>query len=94
MSHEHFKGLNIISSLIIIAGLVLMFLSVSFGTALGDSWLSSQEDGIADTNHYLMVIETYKNNFVIIGSILFGVGVLSALSTYYTFILFRKVENK
>lgn len=94
MSHEHFKGLSIFSSLIVIAGLVLMFSSISLGTSLGDSWLNRQENGIADTSQYNMIVETYKNNFVIIGSILFGVGVLSAISTYYTYVLFRKVENK
>ena len=69
-----FKGLSIISSLIVIAGVVLMFSSISLGNSLGDSWLNSQEDDIADSNRYNMIVETYKNNFVIIGSILFGAG--------------------
>ena len=94
MSHEHFKGLSIISSLIVIAGVVLMFSSISLGNSLGDSWLNSQEDGIADSNRYNMIVETYKNNFVIIGSILFGAGLLSAIFTYYTYVLFRKDEIK
>ena len=48
-----------------------MFSSISLGTSLGDSWLNSQEDGIADSNRYKKIVETYKNNFFIIGSILF-----------------------
>jgi hypothetical protein len=71
-----------------------MFSSISLGTSLGDSWLSSQVDGIADSNRYNMIVETYKNNFVIIGSILFGAGLLSAIFTYYTYVLFRKEEIK
>ncbi|MGD6942574.1 hypothetical protein ACQCT6_11095 [Cytobacillus gottheilii] len=94
MSHEHFKGLSIFSSIIVIAGLVLMFSSIYLGISFGDSWLFRQENGIADTSQYNMIVETYKNNFVIMGSILFGVGVLSAIFTYYTYVLFRKVENK
>ena len=71
-----------------------MFSSISLGTSLGESWLSSQEDGIADSNRYNMIVETYKNNFVIMGSILFGAGLLSTIFTYYTYVLFRKAENK
>ena len=92
MLHAHLKGLGIISVLIAIAGLVLMFSSISFGTSLGGSWLRSQEDGVADTSQYN--IGTYKNNFVIIGSMLFGAGLLSTIFTYFTHVLFRKKENK
>ncbi|GIN89214.1 hypothetical protein J6TS1_11500 [Siminovitchia terrae] len=88
MLKEHIKGLGVISSLLAIAGLVLMFSSIFFGTSLGESWLLNQEDGVADTSQYMMVIETYKNNFVIAGSILFGVGLLTAILTYFTFLLY------
>jgi len=90
---EHIKGLSIISSLLTIAGLVLMFSSISFGTSLGSSWLLNQEDGTANTSEYDMVVETYKNNFVIAGSILFGAGLLTAILTYFTSLLFGKKEN-
>lgn len=88
MLREHIKGLCVTSFLLAIAGLVLMFTSVSFGTSLGDAWLFSQQDGIADTDQYMMVIETFKNNFVITGSILFGVGLLTAILTYFVFIFY------
>ena len=64
MSKEHIKGLGIISSLLMIMGLVLMFFSVSIGTYIGDSWVSSQP-GINDGSRYMLVIETYINNLVI-----------------------------
>lgn len=88
------KRLSIMSSLLAIAGLILMFSSISFATSLGDSWLLNQKDGVADTSHYSMIVETYKNNFVIIGSILFGAGLLTAILTYFTSLLFVKKEDK
>jgi uncharacterized membrane protein YedE/YeeE len=87
------KELSMISSLLAIAGLVLMFSSIYFATSIGDSWLLDQ-GGIADTGQYNRVVETYKNNFVIIGSILFGTGILTAILTYFLSILFIKNENK
>ena len=70
-----------------------MFSSISFATALGDSWLLNQEEGMADTNRYNMIFETYKNNFVITGSILFSAGLLTAILTYFTSILLGKKED-
>lgn len=81
MSKQQIKGLSIILSIMMIIGLVLMFFSVSIGTYLGDSWASSQPDGYLD-NRYEVVIENYINNFVIIGSILFGVSLLTGVFTY------------
>lgn len=92
MLNEHIKGLSIISSLLAIAGLVLMFSSISFGTALGDSWLLNQ-GGVVDTSQYNMIVETYKNNFVITGSILFSAGLLTAILTYFTSVLLGKKEK-
>ncbi len=93
MLKEHIKGLSTISSLLAIGGLVLMFSSISIGTSLGDSWLLTQEDGVADTSQYNMIVETYKNNFVIIGSIMFGAGLLTAIFISFTSVLFSKKEN-
>jgi hypothetical protein len=87
------KELSIISSLLAITGLVLMFSIIYFATSIGDSWLLDQ-GGIADTGQYNRVVETYKNNFVIIGSILFGTGILTAILTYFLSFLFVKNENK
>lgn len=91
MSKEQIKGLSIILSIMIITGLVLMFFSVSIGIYLVDSWVSSQPDGYLD-NKYEVVIENYTNNLVIIGSILFGVGLLTGVFTYIK--SFSLKENK
>jgi predicted secreted protein len=87
------KELSIISSLLAFAGLVLMFSSIYFATSIGDSWLLDQ-GGVTDTGQYNRVVDTYKNNFVIIGSILFGTGVLTAILTYFLSFLVVKNENK
>ncbi|MFE1245127.1 hypothetical protein ACFW35_13425 [Fictibacillus sp. NPDC058756] len=87
------KELSIISSLLAIAGLVLMFSSNYFGTTLGDSWRHNQA-GVIDTELYYRVTDTYKNNFVIIGSILFGAGILTAILTYFISFLTVKNENR
>lgn len=91
---KHIKGLSVLSGLLVIVGLVLMFASVSFGASLGLSWLVNQEDGSADTSQYMMVIETYTNNFVIVGSILFGVGLLTAILAYFSIPFCRERDEK
>lgn len=94
MLTKHSNNLLIISSLLAITGLALMFSSINFGISLGDSWLDNQEDGIYDTDQYNMVVETHKNNFIIIGSVLFGTGILTLILTYFTFILGKKDNDK
>jgi hypothetical protein len=82
LSNDRIKGLSIISILLVVVGLYLMFSSVSFGTSLAESWLSDQ--GGADTSKYLMVLKIYKNNFVIIGSMLLSASLLIAILTYFS----------
>ncbi|OKL35296.1 hypothetical protein [Domibacillus mangrovi] len=90
MSKDHIKTFCIISILLIIAGFVLMFSSVSYGTSLGSSWLMKQSEGIADTSQYNMIVKTYINNFVIIGSISLITGLLLAMLTYFAPLFLRK----
>lgn len=94
MLEKHIIRLGIISSLLAIVGLVLMFSAVSFGTSLGTSWLIKQEDGIADTSQYMMIIETYTSTFLISGSILFAAGILTAVLSYFTSLFFGIRETK
>lgn len=94
MSKDHIKACNIISILSIIAGFILMFSSVSFGTSMGDSWLMKQSEGIADTSRYNMIVKTYITNFVIIGSISLSAGLLLTMLTYFTPLFLRKNKSK
>lgn len=84
MFKNHITGLGIISIILAIVGLVLLFSSASFGISLGNSWLMSQEDSIADTSQFMMVMETYTTAFVISGGILFAAGFVTAILTYFT----------
>ncbi|MGB6406943.1 MAG: hypothetical protein WBF39_05655 [Planococcus donghaensis] len=84
MFKNHITGLGIISIILAIIGLILLFSSASFGISFGNSWLTGQVDGIADTNHYVMVMETYTNAFLITGGILFAAGLVTAILTYFT----------
>lgn len=90
MIKEHIKRLNVISAILAIAGLVLMFSSVSFGTSLGDSWLSNQMGGEAAASKYNLIVKTFINNFVILVGILFGAGILTAIFTNFASLLFGK----
>jgi uncharacterized BrkB/YihY/UPF0761 family membrane protein len=94
MSTKLIKELSVVSVILAVAGLVLMFSSVAFGTSLADSWLLNKEGGFADTGQYTMVLKTYSNNFVIIGSLLFGTGLLSALFTYLSFVSVEREKEK
>ncbi|ANU14448.1 hypothetical protein B481_0202 [Planococcus halocryophilus Or1] len=84
MFKNHITGLGIISIILAIIGLILLFSSASFGISLGNSWLTGQVDGIADTSNYVMVMETYTNAFLITGGILFAAGLVTAILTYFT----------
>ncbi|KAA0959281.1 hypothetical protein FQ085_05800 [Planococcus sp. ANT_H30] len=95
MFKNHISGLVIVSTLLAIVGLVLLFVSASFGISLGSSWLRSQQDGIADTSQFVMVMEAYTTVFVVLGGILFAVGLLTAILTYFSvlFLGFRETEH-
>jgi hypothetical protein len=90
--NRSYTCLSIISSLLVIAGLILVFLSINFGTSLADSWVIN-EGGSVDTNQYNIILKSHINNFLIIGSILFGSGLLAAIYTYFSFLL-RKIKEK
>ncbi len=89
-----FVGLVVISCLLTIVGLVLMFSSVSFGASLGESWVSNQEDSSYDTREYMMIIKMYQSLYVISGSILFAIGLLTAILTFFIFLFCETRKTK
>ncbi|MGY3186394.1 hypothetical protein [Lysinibacillus sp. TE18511] len=78
---EKYRKLIIIGSSLGIVGLILSFFSVSFGTAIADIWLDRQ--GEADTSKYELVMQSNTNNFLVIGSILFSVSLISIIFSWY-----------
>lgn len=93
MLSGYIKSSSIISILLVIVGLVLMFSSISFGNSLGESWLLEQSEETADLSQYKMIVKTYINNFVIIGSILLSFGLLLAMLTYFAPLFLRKNKS-
>ncbi|GKV70358.1 hypothetical protein NCCP2716_28560 [Sporosarcina sp. NCCP-2716] len=54
LEREQVRVVATLAALLAGGGLVLMFCSPVFGTYLGDAWLSSQMDGMADTSTYCL----------------------------------------
>lgn len=70
METEKVKSLMSLGSLFALVGLILLFLSNHFGTALADSWLMGQGE-YADSFMYQYKVQAHSNNFLVCGSILF-----------------------
>ncbi|MEW9503158.1 hypothetical protein [Jeotgalibacillus marinus] len=81
MIKNKLKGGIVLGSLLSIVGFILLFFSVNFGISISEYWLSKR--GSVETSIYLKVIEGHTNNFLAAGSILFGVGVITLVLTYY-----------
>lgn len=56
----------------------------------GETRIIRQQDGVVDTSHYMLIVDTYTNNFVVLGSILVSAGILVGIVTYFTFIILGK----
>ncbi|MBS8266336.1 hypothetical protein DYI25_18090 [Mesobacillus boroniphilus] len=84
------KRLTNLGSFVVIAGLILIFLSDYFGTLIADSWIMAQ-GGSADASTYQFKVKVNTDKFIIPGSILFGIGVSTLVYTYYK--LFNLNEN-
>ena len=81
MTKEKLKIFVVLGSLITAIGFILLFFSVNFGKLLAENWLVT-EGGI-DTATYLIIVEGNINNFLAAGSILFSIGIVTLLFTYY-----------
>ncbi|MFB1082529.1 hypothetical protein [Jeotgalibacillus sp. JSM ZJ347] len=81
MTREKLNSLIVFSMMSVMVGLILLFFSVNFGTALAEVWLMQQ--GSADTAKYLIAIESYIQNFIVAGGVLFGIGLATIMFSYY-----------
>jgi hypothetical protein len=81
VTRNKLKGLIALSILLSVLGLFLLFNSVNFGTSLVESWLVKQGD--ADTAWYHIRAKGNINNFLSVGSILFGVGLTTTMFVSY-----------
>lgn len=91
MNEDKAKGLIIITTVMATIGLILILSSVKFGTTLAGSWLAKY--GSIDTEYYYIMVESYINNFLVVGSILFSIGVISTVASYIVYSFSINKEN-
>jgi len=82
MRKDKLTGLYALGSLLGIVGLIFIFFSANLGTTVADSWLEGQ-GGIADTSLYQLMIKANISNFRVAGGILFAVGLMTIVFSYY-----------
>lgn len=81
-------GLVVFGSLITVTGCILLFFSVNFGLSIAGNWLVKQ--GGADTETYVIVMEGSIKNFLVAGSILFGMGLATIVVASYKLLHINK----
>ncbi|RHW34004.1 hypothetical protein D1B33_14470 [Lysinibacillus yapensis] len=82
MKKDKLKGLYALGSLLGATGLIFLFFSANIGAKLADRWLLGQ-GGFADTSLYEIMVRANTNNFLAAGSILFAVGLMTLVFSYY-----------
>lgn len=88
MTKDNFNRFVTIGATLFVIGFILLFFSTNFGTSMADNWLMKQ--GGADTAMFHIRIESYINNFVVSGGILFGIGLFTLILTYFIKLIFTK----
>ncbi|MER1998287.1 MAG: hypothetical protein ABS882_00815 [Lysinibacillus sp.] len=71
-----------ISMVLTIFGFLLIMSNGWTGNLLANIWLK-MVGGFADTNHYEFQRNTFSSSFLSLGNILFGVGLLTMLFSWY-----------
>ena len=81
VTKDKLKGLIALGILLSVLGLFLLFNSVNFGASLAESWLVKR--GGADPTWYHIRAKGNINNFLAVGSILFGIGLTTTIFVLY-----------
>ncbi|WP_422124596.1 hypothetical protein DHX103_07200 [Planococcus sp. X10-3] len=89
MNKDYLRFSYAISAISVIIGLLLIFNSVSRGQALASAEINRQF-GSMDTDQYNMVFEAGINQFLVLGGIFAGSGLLIAVLLSYTLLLRSK----
>ncbi|MGX9931294.1 hypothetical protein ACW0KB_08615 [Virgibacillus salarius] len=87
MKNNRLKKFIFLGSFLGIIGLLLIFFSNSMGMAFGDGWLVKSD--YADSSIYNFQVKANTNKFLVIGGILFGIGLTTVLLSYY-----KELQNK
>ena len=70
-----------LGSLISTIGLLFIFNSAKLGLTRAENWLSKQ--GGAEHTKYLFIMDNYTNSYLIVGIILFGIGLATIVGACY-----------
>lgn len=90
MTEDNFNRFLTIGIALFVIGFILLFFSTSIGISMADNWMMNQ--GGADPAKYQIRAESYINIFVVSGSILFGIGLLTLILTYFIKMVFSKEQ--
>ncbi len=74
-------GIVTLGSVLSTIGLLFLFNSAKLGITRAENWL--HEQGGADNTTYLFIMENYSNSYLIVGSILFGIGLATIVGAFY-----------
>ena len=86
MKSEYLQAAYVVSIISIILGLVLIFSSVSRGQSIASSE-SQRNDGMMDTAQYNTIYEAGINQFLVLGGLFAGSGLLIAILVSFALLL-------
>ena len=81
MRKDKIKGLMTLGTLLGVIGLILIFFSDNLGTTLANGSLAALDN--IDTMDYEFKVRANTNNFLVTGSILFGIGLSTVVFAFY-----------
>lgn len=91
MSKDYLTNVIILGAALVIAGFIMLFFNVYFGTSSADAWLASR--GEADTGYYHLVIRGYMNTFLVGGGILFVMGLVAVFWGYHQLQVKKEIDS-
>ena len=81
-------GIVALGSLLSTIGLLSIFYSAKLGLKRAENWLIEQ--GGADNSTYLFIMENYSNSYLIVGSILLGIGLATIVGAFYKIVTIKE----
>ncbi|WKA54659.1 hypothetical protein [Planococcus shixiaomingii] len=88
---ERVKGMFWVAAFAVFGGLILILSSTLFGMERAQGW--ADREGLYSPEIYLLIMGNAANQSMIVGSILFGAGLLLAISTYFYFLFTGQPEE-
>ncbi|RBP06214.1 hypothetical protein [Rossellomorea aquimaris] len=91
MSKDYLTNVISLGVVLAIAGFIMLFFNVYFGTSSADAWLAGR--GEADMGYYHLVIRGYMNTFLVGGGILFVMGLVPVFWGYHQLQLIKESDS-